>query len=86
MYLFERVFGMNPLKDSFPSTISSAVASPVLFLFQSWLSHPLQNTHRWGTREDEKKIFGMCLSDVEVGASQTKSLIHKAVPVLNKGL
>lgn len=37
-------------------------------------------------REDEKKTFGMCLSDVEVGANQTEPLIHKAAPVLNKGL
>lgn len=37
-------------------------------------------------REDETKTFEMCLSDVEVGANQTEPLIHKAVPVLNKGL
>lgn len=38
-------------------------------------------------REDEKnQTFGMCLSDVQVGAKHTKSLIHKAVPVINKEL
>lgn len=79
---------MNPLKDSFPSaqhhlfSCSQSCVLPVSIL----PSHPLQNPHRWGMREDEKKPFGMCLSDVEVGANQAKSFIHTAVPVLNKGL
>lgn len=73
--------------ERFPvhSSTSPAVVSPVLFLCQSWPPHPLQK-HRWGMREGEKKPFGMCLSNVEVGANQTKSLIHKAGPMLNKGL
>jgi len=75
--------------EKFPIPVHStsvATFSAVAFLFQSWPSDPVQNTHRWGTREGEKQPLECALLVWRLMANQTESLIHKAVMVLSKGL